>query len=181
MGWNHPPEFIRIVGARLRLFKFWIWIWGPKNKKYVSFAFGMLECLGGETNPKVHKNSWCPPPIALNFEYILLARKIRNTCFLYRPVFIFMGWNHPPPPPTFIRGTKLCWVKLDINLICVITCCMDDDLVASHRYSGLTMRGGFTPWTCKWAKIERHAFHIFRPSKTYPKTEAIGDEHLKIL
>ena len=35
----------------------------------------------------------CPPQIISIFGYVIEDRKIRNTCFLFFPVFIFGGWK----------------------------------------------------------------------------------------
>ena len=84
-------------------------------------------------------------------------------------VCMFRGWK--PPLKVIIFSAvrlRLLWPETKA-------------IRGQHHLFSWNWRGGFTPKPCKQVKIKWHLFLIFQSSKTYPKTKAIGDEHLKIL
>ena len=125
--------------------------------------------------------------------YVIEDRKIRNTCFLFFPVFIFGGWklrsklglkNHfcgknglfenlVSQSYFAFKDTKFVhWHYSPLSLIVL-------EIFHKNDFSILTLNAVFTPQIWKQGKIKKHVFLIFRPSITYPKIEMIGDGHLK--
>ena len=141
--WSHVTRYQLIRNSYLTrrgsqvfisdCFEFWICFRAPKNKIYVFFYSGPFSYLGGETNPQSYKIFRCSSPIALNFFWICFrGPKNSKYVFFYNGPFSYLEGETTPQSSYGVQ--KLCGVKLYINLICVITCCMYDVLVVSHRY-----------------------------------------------